>query len=101
MKLWDGIKGRVVPTTDVRAALAAVADEHADVGIVYRSDAAISPNVKVAFEVPRDQTPPIVYPIAPIAASKQPDVTGVLTYLLSTAALQVYARDGFIVILGR
>ena len=38
--LWDALKDRIVPTLNVRAALAAVESEHADAGIVYRTDAA-------------------------------------------------------------
>ena len=52
--LWDKLEDKVVPTLNVRAALAAVESENADAGIVYRTDAAISKRVKVAFEVPRE-----------------------------------------------
>ena len=69
--LWERLKDKVVPTLNVRAALAAVEAESADAGIVYRTDAAISRRVKVAFEVPREQGPTIVYPLAPIAASRK------------------------------
>ena len=38
--LWTELAPRVVPTLDVRAALAAVESENAEAGIVYRTDAA-------------------------------------------------------------
>jgi len=97
--LWDALKDKVVPTLDVRAALAAVESENADAAIVYRTDAAISKRVKVAFEVPRDQGPAIVYPLAPIAASKKPAAAALMAHLTSAAARDVYRRYGFIVLL--
>jgi molybdate transport system substrate-binding protein len=40
--LWDRMSARVVPTLDVRAALAAVETEAAPAGIVYKTDARVS-----------------------------------------------------------
>jgi molybdate transport system substrate-binding protein len=96
--LWDELVDKVVPTLNVRAALAAVESEHADAGIVYRTDAAISKRVKVAFEVPREQAPAIVYPLARIAASTTPAAAELLRYLTSAPAREVYGRYGFIVL---
>jgi molybdate transport system substrate-binding protein len=98
--IWDGVKDKVVPTLNVRAALAAVESENADAGIVYRTDAAISKRVKVAFEVPSYQGPTIVYPLAPLAASKKPGTQAMLRYLTSQAAGDVYRRYGFVVLAG-
>jgi molybdate transport system substrate-binding protein len=101
LRLWDAIEPRVVPTVDVRAALAAVADEHAEVGVVYRTDAAISPKVKIAFDVPREQTPAIVYPLAPLTSSRNRGTSAVVRYLVSPAALRAYEQYGFVVTLGK
>jgi molybdate transport system substrate-binding protein len=100
--LWNELQGKVVPTLDVRASLAAVEAEHADAGIVYRTDAAVSKRVRVAFEVPRDQGPPIVYPLALVASSKRKEVaTAVVRHLVGADAVRVYERFGFIVLVGR
>ena len=99
--LWAALKDKVVPTLDVRAALAAVETGNADAGVVYRTDAAISKRVQVAFEVPRDQGPPIVYPLAPIATSRKPATAAVVRYLTSEPARQVYRRFGFVVLGGK
>jgi molybdate transport system substrate-binding protein len=71
LHVWDSVAPRIIPALDVRAALAAVETQAATAGIVYATDAAISKRVKVAYVVPKDQTPPIVYPVAPIADSKE------------------------------
>ena len=96
--LWDKLKDKVIPTLNVRAALSAVESENADAGIVYRTDAAISKRVKVAFEVPRDKGPAIVYPMAPLAGSRKSAATELVRYLTSAPAREVYRRYGFIVL---
>jgi len=96
--LWGALEGKVVPMLNVRAALSAVETGDVDAGIVYRTDAAISKRVRVAFEVPRDQGPAIVYPLAPVASSKKPATAALVRYLTSEAAREVYRRHGFIVL---
>jgi molybdenum ABC transporter molybdate-binding protein len=52
--LWEKLKEKVLPTLNVRAALAAVESGNVEAGIVYRTDAAVSRRVRVAFEVGRE-----------------------------------------------
>lgn len=61
---WEQVAPKVVPALNVRAALAQVESGAAPVGVVYATDAAIAPSLHVLYEVPADQTPPIVYPLA-------------------------------------
>jgi molybdate transport system substrate-binding protein len=96
--LWDGVKDKVIPTLNVRAALAAVESEHADAGIVYRTDAQLSKRVRIAFEVARDKGPVISYPLAPLAAAARPATAALVSYLVSPPALAVYRRYGFVVL---
>jgi len=99
--LWGKLEAKVVPTLNVRAALAAVEAEAADAGIVYRTDAAISRRVRVAFEVPREKGPAIVYPLAPVATSRRAATPDLVRHLVSPAARAVYARHGFVVLAER
>jgi molybdate transport system substrate-binding protein len=95
-RLWDRLRDRVVPTLDVRAALAAVESGAADAGVVYRSDAATSRRVRVAFEVPADEAPRIVYPAAVVATTKVPEAARSFLEHLQTAGSQaVFTRLGF------
>lgn len=96
-KLWSKLIDKVIPTENVRAALAAVEAGNADAGIVYKTDAGISRKVKVAFEVPRAEGPKISYPVAVIAATRQPEAARrFLAWLESPQALAVFERYGFL-----
>jgi len=98
LNLWTAVEPKVIPGVDVRAALAAVASGNADAGVVYKTDAAISKQVKVAYEVPAADGPAITYPMAVVKSSQNAEVAGkFLGYLESPAAGQVFARFGFIV----
>lgn len=60
---WAQVAPKVVPALNVRAALAQVESGASPVGVVYATDAALTPALHVAYEVPAAQTPPIVYPL--------------------------------------
>ena len=96
-KLWDKVIDRVVPTENVRGALAAVEAGNADAGIVYKTDAGISKKVKIAYEVPRAESPKISYPFAVIAKTQHAEAARrLLTWLESPAALAVFQKYGFL-----
>ncbi len=96
--LWERVKGKVVPTENVRAALAAVEAGNADVAIVYRTDALVSKKVRVALEVPASEGPHISYPAAVLAHAKNPaGARRFLEFLASPAGLAIFRRHGFLV----
>jgi molybdate transport system substrate-binding protein len=98
-KVWDRVKDRVVPTQNVRAALAVVESGNAEAGIVYQTDAQISQKVKVAFVLPESSKVKISYPAA--AVKNAPNSDGAkkfIAYLQTNAdARAVFAKYGFIV----
>jgi molybdate transport system substrate-binding protein len=96
--IWTALQARVVPTLDVRAALAAVAGAHADAGIVYRTDAAIEPRVRTVLIVPRAEGPPILYTLAPLAHARAQGAGAAAAFLAGAEARAVYAHHGFIVL---
>jgi molybdate transport system substrate-binding protein len=91
--LWKDAPTKFVPTLDVRAALAAVESELAPAGIVYRTDAAISQKVRIAYEVTHG--PEISYSVAPLSA--KPAATAFVEFLMGDTGRRVFARRGFIV----
>jgi molybdate transport system substrate-binding protein len=68
----DALAPKIVAGDSVRTALAWVAKREAPAAIVYATDAAIEPAVRVAFEIPADSHPRIVYPIAVLTGATQP-----------------------------
>jgi molybdate transport system substrate-binding protein len=94
--IWTRVRERVIPTLDVRAALTAVESGGAEAGIVYRTDAAISHGVRVAFEVPPGEAPWIVYPAAVLASSTVPEAHEFLGHLRSAEARAIFTRLGFV-----
>ena len=97
--LWAGVEPKVVPCENVRAVLAAVESGNVDAGVVYKTDAAISKKVKVAFEVPAADGPKISYPAALVANAPHPDAAKkFLGCLTGSEADAIFARHGFIVL---
>ena len=95
--LWSRIQPKIVPTLDVRAALAAVDGGNVDAAFVYRTDAAIARHSRMVYAVPLDQGPRIVYPLALIAGA--PDAaaaTRFYTYLRGPQARAVFEWYGFL-----
>ena len=96
--LWEKLKPKIVPTENVRAALAAVESGNVDAGFVYKTDADISKKVKIAFSVPIEKGPAIRYPIALMKETKAKSAAeNFLRYLQSEDARKLFERYGFIV----
>lgn len=99
--LWGHIAPAATPTADVRATLALVESTPGLLGIVYRTDAASSSQVRVLCELATPPDRPIVYwavrmrpaPGADPADSRQ--ATSFLDFLAGDAARRVIQRHGF------
>ena len=99
LALWPEVEQKVVPCENVRAVLAAVESGNVDAGIVYKTDAAISKQVKVVFEVPATAGPKISYPLALVKDSPQPAAAWrFLEHLAGPEAGAVFTRRGFILL---
>jgi molybdate transport system substrate-binding protein len=97
--LWNQVKAKIVPVQDVRATLAAVESGNVEAGFVYKTDAAVSKKVKVAFQVPSEKGPKIVYPIAIVKESKRKDAArNFMSYIVSPAAKETFKKYGFVVL---
>jgi molybdate transport system substrate-binding protein len=96
--VWSSVAGKVAQTENVRAALAFVARKEAPFGIVYQTDAAAEPTVRIVGVFPEDSHPPINYPIAVTASSTNPDAASFLAYLASTKARPLFEKQGFTIL---
>ncbi len=91
--VWDEVRLRVVETTDARAVVAIVARGEVDAGIAYATDARAS-GVRLAFDVPADLHPPIVYPLL-LVRGAPPAARELWTWLQGDAAGAAFERAGF------
>jgi molybdate transport system substrate-binding protein len=93
--LWPAIEPKMIGAQSVRQALDYVARGEVDAGFVYSTDAGLMKDkVKTAFRVPTER--PILYPIAPIAASpNHAAAEKFVAFVSSPQAQAVLAKYGF------
>jgi len=93
--VWDVVKDHVASAENVRGALLFVDRGETPYGIVYATDAAADKNVTIVGEFPADSHPPIIYPIALTATSKDPEARKFLAFVESPAAKGYFEKQGF------
>ena len=93
--LWSAVEPRLAMTDNVRAALAFVARGEAPLGIVYATDAAADPGVRIVAIFPDDSHAPILYPFALTASSHNGAAEKFLAWLKSPAARRIFERQSF------
>ena len=92
--VYGGVRAKIVAAHDVRTALSYVERGEAPVGIVYATDAAASGKVRVAFRVPSDLYPPIVYPMVLVKGSNR-RARELYEFLKSPGAWDAFENAGF------
>jgi molybdate transport system substrate-binding protein len=92
---WAAIEPKMIGAHSVRQALDYVARAEVDAGFVYATDAALMPDkVKVALTVPT--ITPVLYPAAPLVASRNAALAQrFVEFLASAPAQALFARHGF------
>lgn len=98
--IWDSVKDKLAPADSVRSALLLVGRGEAAAGIVYQTDAAVEPNVRIIATFPEDSHPPILYPAALVAASTNMDAPAFLAFLRQSKARTSFEHQGFDVLAG-
>jgi molybdate transport system substrate-binding protein len=94
--VWDGLADRIVQTENVRIALAFVANGEAPLGIVYATDAAAEPAVKILDTFPDESHEPIHYPVALTTGNDNPAAAAFLEFLKSPDARPAFENQGFV-----
>jgi molybdate transport system substrate-binding protein len=96
--LWERVSGKILPGTSVRAALSQVEFGGAEAGIVYRTDAAMSADVDIAYAVPIEEGPKITYPAAAMVNRPRVEQSqSYLEFLRGAVAQEIFVRNGFLV----
>lgn len=94
--LWDSLKEKLVQGKNVRAVLTYVETGNAEAGIVYKTDAAASEQVKIVAAAPQGSHEPIIYPAAIVGAAKHSkEAQEFLNYLASPEGQAVFLKYGF------
>jgi molybdate transport system substrate-binding protein len=94
--VWDSVRDKVVPAENVRVALEYVARGEAAYGIVYATDARITPAVRLAGTFPQTAYPAIIYPVA-LTKDALPAAKDFLRFLSSSDARAIFEKAGFMV----
>jgi molybdate transport system permease protein len=94
--VWAQVADRVVRGGSVRGALEWVARGEVPVGIVYRTDAAAEPDVRVAFAFEANSHPPVLYWAARLSASDAPESTdSFLRFVVGEEGQTIVGASGF------
>ena len=94
--LWPHVASKVVPTSSVRAALAAVEAGNADAAVVYRTDAVGRSRVRVELPRPPGSRAADLVPGGIVTASGQPvKARALLSWLRGATAMGIFKAAGF------
>jgi molybdate transport system substrate-binding protein len=91
---WEGLRPRLSPAADTRAALRCVEMGEAEVGIVYATDARVSKDVRVVAEIPASTHEAIQYYLCPIS-NAQAASSRFEAFLKGPEARKVFVKAGF------
>jgi molybdate transport system substrate-binding protein len=92
---WSGVASKLAQAENVRAALALVARGEAPLGIVYKTDAASDPTVKIVGTFPADSHPAIIYPAAVTTVGEDSGAANFLEFLSGSAGKAAFEKQGF------
>ena len=93
--LWTSLQPRLAQAENVRAALLLVSRGEAPLGIVYQTDAAADPNVRVVATFPEGSHPPVVYAFAVATTAKGEGASAFLRFLREPQASSIIEAHGF------
>lgn len=94
--ILEDIRDKLVFGNNVRQVLSFVEAGNADAGLVYATDAALSDRIRIVENAPANSHSPIVYPIAVVQDSENPEAAqSYLEFLSGETAKSVFEKYGF------
>jgi molybdate transport system substrate-binding protein len=94
--IYDAVNSKAILAKDVRQVLTYVETGNVDAGIVYLTDAMTSSKVEVVAQAPEDSHAPVIYPIAAIKGTKNPDsARRLVDFLEGEKAAAIFHKYGF------
>ncbi len=94
--LWARLEPKIVPMTNVRAALTSVQNGSVTAAFVYATDARVAPALAIVVTIAGARAPRIVYPACVVRTTRQPAAAAAfVTFLRSPPAAAILARHGF------
>ena len=97
--VWTAVQPKLIPSADVRSALAYVESGEVDVGIVYQTDAGLTQKIRVIYQFPDSSHSPIVYPAAVLRNAGHKDrAQAFLEYLQTAEITAIFEKYGFSVV---
>jgi molybdate transport system substrate-binding protein len=100
LDVWDALRSHLAMAENVRVALRFVARGEAPLGIVYASDAAADPEVKVVATFPAETHPAIVYPFAAMVGGNAQSARRYLEFVRRSPLRAIFEQQGFTVLAG-
>ncbi len=91
---WDAVSARLARSDSVRSALLLVERGEAPAGIVYETDATVSPGVSVAGVFPEASHAPITYPFAALKGAG-PEAAALLAFMEGAEGMALFRARGF------
>lgn len=101
MGVWDTLKNeeKITFATNVKEVTTQVAQSAVDCGVVYETDAATEPDVKVVAQAGENLYKPAIYPVAVLKNAKNVQTAkDFLEYLKTDACATVFKKVGFTVL---
>ncbi len=92
---WHLVEKKLAPAANVRVALSYVERGETPMGIVYSTDAKLTPKVRVLAEFPQSSYEPITYPAALIKGQDNQESREFLAFLQSSEGQKIFAQYGF------
>jgi molybdate transport system substrate-binding protein len=94
--VWGSVEKKVASVENPLVAVKMVTRGDAPMAVVFATDAATDADVAIVGTFPDDTHPPILYPVAILAQSRNPAAVRFLDYLTSPATRTIFRKFGYV-----